>query len=110
MAKKKDEIVYSGPGWSIPPELWGTAVTTVHPIRKWRRTVNDQLPDNVATALKTILDYMWAPELSHYDNEIKSEGQSEGHVFEYMVAVRNWLDGTEKTPEEMVREGMRYVD
>ena len=57
--------------------------------------------ESVRFELEAVLDYLWHDESRHY-----SEGdQPEGHIFESLVDVANWLDGTpNKAPADHLEE------
>lgn len=55
------------------------------------------LPDEVRQAMAAIVEYNWAKELDDYaENYPECQG---GHIFEHLVAVDNWLNGTDTSPE-----------
>jgi hypothetical protein len=55
------------------------------------------IPEDVPRALAAIVEYDWTSELEDYaDNYPECQGD---HIFENLVLVDNWLNGTDVAPE-----------
>ena len=59
-------------------------------------TLGEPMPEDVASHLGTLLNYLWCDERKH---AAEFEGELGGHIFVSLVVIRNWLDGTNKSVE-----------
>lgn len=53
------------------------------------RTQRRRLPEHIAQAMTAILDYLWQAEARDYLS--RSREDQEGHIFNAMLTVRQWL-------------------
>ena len=50
--------------------------------------------------LRTIVEYNWNDELADYRQMYEESGEiPQGHIFQVLVAVSNFIDGCSETPE-----------
>jgi hypothetical protein len=66
--------------------------------RKPRPTISPK----AEKAIRKLLKYNWQDELEHYQECQDAPGpRLDGHIFNALVEVDNWLNGTNKTPAEV---------
>ncbi len=53
------------------------------------RTQRRRMPNHIAEAMTAVLDYLWQDEAKDYVS--RSREDQEGHIFNEMLTVRNWL-------------------
>jgi hypothetical protein len=58
--------------------------------------------DDLANAIRAVVDYNWKDELRDYEGD-KNDSR-EVHIFNHLVALDNWINGTPYTPESYLRE------
>lgn len=54
-----------------------------------RSNTRRRLPDQVAEAMKAVLDYLWQEEAQDY--LARGQEEQEGHIFLEMLLIRQWL-------------------
>jgi hypothetical protein len=52
-------------------------------------TQRRRLPDHIAASMTAILDFLWQQEAQDYLS--RSSEDQEGHIFNDMLTIRNWL-------------------
>lgn len=53
-------------------------------------------------AVRELLEYNWSDEARNFEEH---QDETDCHIFVTMVALANWFDGTETSPEECIRSG-----
>jgi hypothetical protein len=62
-----------------------------------------ELPAEVREALEAILAYCWDDEREDAQGQYhENDGNLSGHIFGRIVTVKNWLEGTNKTPADFL--------
>ena len=60
------------------------------------------LPNDVLTAIESIIEYLWDDEHKHC---LEAENESaKRHIFGSLVTIRNWLDGNTRTIDSWLEE------
>jgi hypothetical protein len=62
------------------------------------------LTPEIAEAIGNVLEYSWHDELKDAEEMVEENDGFEGHVFNHLVTINNWLSGLNKTPEEYIQE------
>jgi len=67
------------------------------------RRVDSRISGQVTEALQSVLEYLWDDELAHYRSNVE-EGRGQGHIFQSLVVVDQWLNNHRRPPEDFLRE------
>lgn len=68
-------------------------------------TQRRRMPSHVANGMTLILDYLWQDEARDYLG--RSPDEQADHVFQHMLAVRQWLDRRDRVGRERGTKGAK---
>jgi len=71
--------------------------------RRESEAVKPKLPDDVRTAMESLVEYLWHDERRHYEET--APAYRERHIFASLVTLRNWLDGESRPIEWWLADG-----
>lgn len=70
----------------------------------------DQLPENVRDAIQRVIDYNWHSEQEDANEQLKENGNIDGHTFADLVILRNFLRDQNESPESFLDEVEEETD
>ncbi len=64
----------------------------------------NNIPDKVKEAIAAVVQYNWEDELEDAKNQLRENGNIDGHIFRHLVMVDNFANGMNTPPEQYLRD------
>ena len=63
-----------------------------------------QTLDELREAIQAVVSYVWEDEMDDYRSNRQDIGDPTTHIFHPLVALFNWINGTDEDPDRLVDE------
>lgn len=82
----------------IAPTLWAKLNPGIAQPQPAEKTMADiKCSTDLELAIRTVIDYNWSDELCDFEENVQEEDGT--HIFRTLVALDNWVRGSDDTPE-----------